>query len=240
MAGSCTRACSSCSRRFTGARRGSTASARSAIASTISVMRSRRLASPRRWPAGGARCCRNGRSDEIARARPASIATRTSSMPSGRSPAACWRVTSGRDRTPLSGAVAPGRCRARRVVGRANQLSEDHVSGRSSTRSREATRDPALDRTACRDVRSICDAVLRSRATRVVLQRRSAVAFDGARSIPVPDSSRCCGAHAGAGAAFGTRCGGRRGFISRCSCTASTASSPGSICCRATSRPASA
>ena len=203
----------------------------------------RRRASPRRSSAGA----RALLPDVVARddrgARPASIATRTSSRPSAKSRAASSRSTAARRRR---------RCRARRArarrrpsrrgrwTGRASQLSEDHVA--VDVHRRDRARRPRIpgarsragptapvpdpDHPIARDPPDRVDA--RALDPAAPQRRRLRRPFVDRRARR---SSRCSRASCPADARRGTRCGGRRAFTSRCSSIASTASRRACTCC---------
>ena len=91
------------------------------------------------------------------RARPASIATRTSSTPSARSPACLLALTRGAIRRRHSRrrrSIWSPRSRQGRWPGRASQLSEDHVAVDVHRRDRRATRDAGRSSASRRPTRA--------------------------------------------------------------------------------------
>jgi SagB-type dehydrogenase family enzyme len=122
-----------------------------------------------------------------------------------------------------------------RWTGRASQLSEDHVEWTFIDEVARATAAPAPVVSPCPTcvlldpserteplapstrARSSCSGGARSRST-------AAQRFSG------PSSSTCCRESCPIDIRSGTSCGGDRGFTSRCSCTASTASRRACIC----------
>ena len=201
-------------------------------------------------PAGARRCCRSGRTRDIAALT--GIDRDEDYVDAEREEPACLLASvavgsRSRRRPPVASRARRGGARGQ-LAGRASQLSEDHVQWTfiDEIAARDATIPAArsvtasqcqshpthadypvhpIDRRTRSRARSSCSAAAPSPST--AGRRSTATAFFAMLSRVMPRR----------GARRGTRCGGRRGFTSRCSCIASTASRPGLYLLRATRQP---